>query len=129
MKSGNGANKPKVRKKQWHVLKGQNSWTLFKVISEIVNGFETMNAVGPCVSIFGSARTEEDDPYYKAAEEVARLLVGQGFGVITGGGPGIMEAGNRGAYNAKGVSVGLGINLPFEDRKSTRLNSSHVASS
>lgn len=114
MRSGNGTNKPRIRKKQWHVLKGENSWTLFKVISEIVNGFETMNAVGPCVSIFGSARTDEDDPYYKAAEEVARLLVGQGFGVITGGGPGIMEAGNRGAYNADGVSVGLGINLPFE---------------
>lgn len=112
MKSGNGA-KP-VPKKQWHTLKGENSWTLFKVISEIVNGFETMNAVGPCVSVFGSARTDPENPYYQAAEEVARLLVEQGFGVITGGGPGIMEAGNRGAHLAKGKSVGLSINLPFE---------------
>src|SRR5690625_7538874 len=100
--------------KQWQVLKGQNSWTLFKVISEIVNGCETMNAGGPCVSIFGSARREEDDPYYKAAEEVARLLVGQGLGVITARGPGIMEAGNRGGCDARGVSVGLGSSLRFE---------------
>lgn len=101
--------------KQWGtVLKGENSWTMFKVISEFVDGFETMNHVGPCVSVFGSARTKPDHPYYKLAVEIARLLTLEGYGVITGGGPGIMEAGNKGAFLTGGKSVGLNINLPFE---------------
>lgn len=101
-------------RKQWRVVKGENSWTLFKVIAEIVDGFETLNAIGPCVSIFGSARTKEDHPYYQAATEIAQKLVREGFGVITGGGPGIMEAGNKGASMEGGTSVGLNIELPFE---------------
>lgn len=120
---------PQKSKKQWRTLKGANSWTLFKVIAEIVDGFETLNAVGPCVSIFGSARTKPDHKYYKAATEIAQRLVQEGYGVITGGGPGIMEAGNRGAHMEDGVSVGLNIELPFEASNnkyiSPRKNLSH----
>ena len=101
--------------KKWgRQLKGENSWTMFKVLSEFVEGFETLNEMGPCVSIFGSARTKPDHPYYKMAVDIARLLTEDGFGVITGGGPGIMEAGNKGAHLYGGKSVGLNINLPFE---------------
>ena len=101
-------------RKQWRSLKGENSWTLFKVIAEIVDGFEILNSVGPCVSIFGSARTSPDSEYYQAAVEISRRLVREGFGIITGGGPGIMEAANKGAHMEDGVSVGLIIELPFE---------------
>jgi uncharacterized protein (TIGR00730 family) len=83
-------------------------------MAEFVEGFEKMSKIGPCVSIFGSARTKADNPYYLLAEEIAKKLVNAGFGVITGGGPGIMEAGNKGAFEAGGKSVGLGIELPFE---------------
>ena len=92
----------------------ESAWTMFKVISEFVEGFETMHKIGPCVSIFGSARTKPNDPYYMKAVELARLLTLEGFGVITGGGPGIMEAGNKGASLYGGKSVGLNIELPFE---------------
>lgn len=92
----------------------ESAWTMFKVISELVEGFETMHKIGPCVSIFGSARTKPDHPYYIKAVEIARLLTLAGFGVITGGGPGIMEAGNKGASLYGGKSVGLNIELPFE---------------
>lgn len=95
-------------------VKGENSWTMFKVLSEFVEGFETLTELGPCVSIFGSARTKPDHPYYKTAVDIARLLTEEGYGVITGGGPGIMEAGNKGASLYGGKSVGLNINLPFE---------------
>ena len=87
---------------------------MFKVISEFVEGFESLNEMGPCVSIFGSARTKPDHQYYKIAVDIARLLTEAGYGVITGGGPGIMEAGNKGAHLYGGRSVGLNINLPFE---------------
>ncbi len=100
--------------KQWTKIKGENSWTMFKVIAEFVDGFETMNRMGPCVSIFGSARTKPDNEYYRLAVEAARHLTESGFGVITGGGPGIMEAGNKGAALYGGLSVGLNIDLPFE---------------
>ncbi len=100
--------------KQWSEIKGENAWTMFKVIAEFVDGFEKMNSMGPCVSIFGSARTKPDHPYYKLATAVAEALVDEGFGIITGGGPGIMEAGNKGAYNKGGLSIGLNIELPFE---------------
>ena len=101
--------------KQWgRQLKGENSWTMFKVISEFVEGFESMTHIGPSVSIFGSARTKPDHPYYKLAVEIGRRLTDEGYGVITGGGPGIMEAGNKGAHLNGGKSVGLNIDLPFE---------------
>ncbi len=101
-------------KKQWTQMKGENSWTMFKVIAEFVDGFETLNKIGPCISIFGSARTKPDDKYYQLAVDISKRLTEEGFGVITGGGPGIMEAANRGAKLNDGVSVGLNIDLPFE---------------
>ncbi len=101
-------------KKHWPEIKVTDSWATFKIMAEFVEGFEKMSRIGPCVSIFGSARTKENNKYYLLAEEIARKLVNAGFGVITGGGPGIMEAGNKGAYEAGGKSVGLGIELPFE---------------
>jgi len=102
------------RMKQWTTIKGENAWTMFKVIAEFVDSFETMNKIGPCISIFGSARTKPDHPYYQMAVDVAKRMVEEGYGIITGGGPGIMEAGNKGAFDANGVSVGLNIDLPFE---------------
>ena len=109
---------PGMRKEQnhkgWNQIKTNDSWALFKIMGEFVNGFEKMSVIGPCVSIFGSARTKEDDLYYKLATSIAKSIAEAGYGVITGGGPGIMEAGNRGANLAGGVSVGLNIDLPFE---------------
>lgn len=99
---------------EWNEIKAENSWTMFKVIGEFVEGYERMNKIGPCVSIFGSARTKPDHKYYKMAVDIAKLMVDEGYGVITGGGPGIMEAANKGAAEAEGSSVGLGIDLPFE---------------
>jgi uncharacterized protein (TIGR00730 family) len=100
--------------KTWQEIKIQDSWTVFRVMAEFVEGFDKMTKIGPCVSIFGSARTKPENPYYKMAEDIAYKLVKHGYGVITGGGPGIMEAGNKGARRAKGKSVGLNIELPFE---------------
>jgi len=100
--------------RQWSKIKAENSWTMFKVIAEFVDGYERLNDIGPCVSIFGSARTKPDNRYYKLATEIAKLMVDEGYGVITGGGPGIMEAANLGAKEAGGPSVGLNIDLPFE---------------
>jgi uncharacterized protein (TIGR00730 family) len=100
--------------KEWTVMKGENSWTMFKVLAEFVDGFETLNKIGPCISIFGSARTKPNDKNYKLATAIASRLTEEGYGIITGGGPGIMEAGNKGAYLKGGLSVGLNINLPFE---------------
>src|SRR4051795_6652004 len=93
---------------------GQDSWRIFRIMAEFVEGFEVMGPVGQAVSIFGSARTRPADPYYKAAAQTARLFAKAGLGVITGGGPGIMEAANKGAYEAGGSSVGLNIMLPQE---------------
>jgi uncharacterized protein (TIGR00730 family) len=98
----------------WSEIKSANSWVIFKVMAEFVNAFEKLAQIGPCVTIFGSARTKPDNPYYKAAEEIAAKLVKRGYGIITGGGPGIMEAGNKGAFKEGGKSVGLNIELPFE---------------
>jgi len=100
--------------KSWSEIKTDNSWRIFKIMSEFVEGFEKLSRIGPCVSIFGSARTPPDHKYYKMAEEIAFKLTQFGYGVITGGGPGIMEAANLGATRGKGRSVGLNINLPFE---------------
>lgn len=102
--------------KNWTEIKSQDSWSVFKIMSEFVTGYETLSKIGPCVAIFGSARTKPDNKYYKMAEETAYLLVKKGFGIITGGGPGIMEAGNKGAHFGGGKSVGLNIVLPHEQR-------------
>ncbi|SFI81598.1 LOG family protein [Myroides guanonis] len=102
------------KQKSWNDIKSNDSWAIFKIMSEFVNGYEKMGRIGPCVSIFGSARTLKEDPYYKLAEEIAFKVSEAGYGVITGGGPGIMEAGNKGAHLGKGTSVGLNIDLPFE---------------
>ncbi|GAA4270361.1 TIGR00730 family Rossman fold protein [Hyunsoonleella aestuarii] len=100
--------------KGWNEIKTNDSWAIFKIMGEFVNGFEKMSKIGPCVSIFGSARTKPDHKYYKLAEKIAKGIVEAGYGVITGGGPGIMEAGNKGAHLGGGTSVGLNIDLPFE---------------
>lgn len=106
--------KKAFKEKTWNEIKTTDSWQVFKMMSEIVDGFEKMAKIGPCVSIFGSARTKPDNKYYKLSEEIAYKLTEEGYGVITGGGPGIMEAGNKGASKGKGRSVGLNIDLPFE---------------
>ncbi len=100
--------------KDWNEIKASDSWQIFKIMSEFVQGFEKLASIGPCVSIFGSARTKPDSKYYKLAEDIAYLLTQHGYGVITGGGPGIMEAANMGAKKGKGKSVGINIDLPFE---------------
>ena len=100
--------------KGWNEIKTNNSWAIFKIMGEFVSGFEKLSRIGPCVSIFGSARTKPDQKYYKLSVAIAEKIVENGYGVITGGGPGIMEAGNKGAHLAGGTSVGLNIDLPFE---------------
>jgi len=104
----------KFEPKTWNEIKTNDSWAIFKIMSEFVEGYEHLSRIGPCVSIFGSARTKPDHPNYILAEEIAYKLTQNGFGVVTGGGPGVMEAGNKGAHRGKGVSVGLNIDLPFE---------------
>jgi len=106
----------KLKQKTWNEIKTNDSWAIFKVMSEFVDGFEKMSRIGPCVSIFGSARTKPEHKYYVLAESIAFKLTQNGYGVITGGGPGIMEAGNKGAHRGGGVSVGLNIELPFEQQ-------------
>lgn len=95
-------------------IKARDAWSLLKIMSEFVQGYEKMSHMGPCVSIFGSARTPPDQKYYHLAEKIAFLLAKKGFGIITGGGPGIMEAANKGAHRGDGTSVGVNIRLPFE---------------
>lgn len=95
------------------------TWRIFRIMAEFVEGFETLSRIGPCVTIFGSARTPEKDKYYKLAVEMARIAVKNKYGVITGGGPGIMEAANKGATEAGGISIGLNIQLPFEQKPNT----------
>ncbi len=111
-------NEDKIRRafenKDWNEIKAGDSWQIFKIMSEFVEGFEKMAKIGPCVSIFGSARTKPDNPYYLLAEEIALKLTKEGYGIISGGGPGIMEAANKGAKSGGGKSVGLNIRLPFE---------------
>lgn len=102
------------QRKDWNEIQTADTWSIFKILSEFVQGFEKLAKIGPCVSIFGSARTKPDNKYFRLAEEIAFKLTQNGYGVITGGGPGIMEAGNMGAKKGGGRSVGLNIDLPFE---------------
>lgn len=106
-----------IRHKGWNEIKTNDSWALFKIMGEFVDGFEKMSAIGPCVSIFGSARAKPESKYFTLAERIARKIVEAGYGIITGGGPGVMEAANKGAHLGKGTSVGLNIDLPFEQHE------------
>jgi len=102
--------------KTWQEIHTTDSWRVFKIIAEFVEGFEKLSRIGPSVAIFGSARTHFNNKYYKIAEEIAFQLVQKGYGVITGGGPGIMEAANKGAKRGNGKSIGINIDLPFEQK-------------
>lgn len=106
--------KDAFEQKTWNEIKTADSWGIFKVMGEFVQGYDTLSRIGPCVTIFGSARTPESHPEYQLARTIAHDLTRKGYGIITGGGPGIMEAGNLGAQQGGGVSVGLNIELPFE---------------
>lgn len=109
--------------KGWNEIKTNDSWAIFKIMGEFVSGFEKMSKIGPCVSIFGSARTKENMGFYQLAVDISKRIAEAGYGVITGGGPGIMEAGNKGAHLAGGTSVGLNIELPFEQHDNPYIDS------
>lgn len=111
-----------LRQKTWDEIITKDSWMVFKVMAEFVDGYEKMARIGPCVSIFGSARLKPESKYYEMAVEIAEKITKIGFGVITGGGPGIMEAGNKGAFNTQGKSIGLNIDLPFEQHFNPYIN-------
>ena len=113
-------------KKDWNAIKVNDSWAIFKIMSEFVEGYDRLSQIGPCISIFGSARTKPGSKYYQLGVEVALKLTQKGFGIITGGGPGIMEAGNKGAQEGNGTSVGLNINLPFEQSHNQYIDLDHV---
>ena len=106
--------KQSFENKDWPEIKSSDSWNIFKIMSEFGEGYESLSKIGPCVSVFGTARTKPGTKYYEMAVEIGQKLAAAGLGVITGGGPGIMEAGNKGASKEKGASVGLNIDLPFE---------------
>lgn len=112
--------------KDWNDIKSHDSWEIFKIMGEFVEGFERLSKIGPCVSIFGSARTDPENKYYAIAEELAYQLTQHKFGVITGGGPGIMEAGNKGAKRGGGKSVGLNILLPFEQEPNIYIDNDKI---
>ncbi|MBL7692049.1 MAG: TIGR00730 family Rossman fold protein [Flavipsychrobacter sp.] len=111
-----------IKSRDWTETKAHSSWQIFKIMAEFVQGFETLARIGPCVSIFGSARTKPGHKYYELTVEISRRLAQEGFGIITGGGPGIMEAANKGAHLANGTSVGLNIDLPFEQESNPYIN-------
>ena len=114
--------------KDWNDIKATDSWQIFKIMSEFVEGFEKMARIGPCVSVFGSARTKANTKYYKLAEEISFKLTRAGYGVISGGGPGIMEAANKGARAGGGKSVGLNIELPFEQNPNAFIDADKLIS-
>lgn len=115
----------KLRMRDWTETRAHSSWQIFKIMAEFVQGFETLAKLGPCVSIFGSARTQPGHKYYELAVEVAKRLAEEGFGIISGGGPGIMEAANKGANAGGGRSVGLNIELPFEQNSNPFIDRTH----
>ena len=112
-------------RKDWSEIKSNDSWSIFKIMAEFVEAYDKMAKAGPCVAIFGSARTKPTHPHYLQAVEVGEKLARAGYGVITGGGPGIMEAGNKGAKQGEGVSVGLNIDLPFEQFHNIYIDRDH----
>jgi uncharacterized protein (TIGR00730 family) len=112
-------------RKDWNDIKSNDSWSIFKIMSEFVEGFDRMSKIGPCVSIFGSARTQEENPHYKLGVDLAEQLSKRGYGIISGGGPGFMEAANRGAQKGVGPSVGLNIDLPFEQNHNPYIDPAH----
>ena len=114
----------KIRK-DWNEIRINDSWAIFKIMSEFVEGYERMAKIGPCISVFGSARTKPDNKYYQLAVDVSEKLAKSGYGVITGGGPGIMEAANKGAQDGGGKSVGLNIDLPFEQNHNPYIDAEH----
>lgn len=120
------ANLPPRPSKDWKDRRVMDTWQIFKIIGEFVEGFEKLSRIGPCVSVFGSARVKPGHPYYELTVQVAEALVANGYGVITGGGPGIMEAGNKGARQAGGTSVGLNIELPFEQHFNPYVDREHL---
>lgn len=113
----------KFEQKTWNEIKTNDSWSIFKIMAEFVEGYERLAKIGPCVSIFGSARTKPGDKYYLLAEKIGYELTKHGYGVVTGGGPGIMEAGNKGAKKGHGTSVGLNIELPHEQHENPYIDS------
>lgn len=113
------------QRKDWSEIKSNDSWSIFKIMAEFVEAYDKMAKAGPCVAIFGSARTKENHPHYQQAVEIGEKLARAGYGVITGGGPGIMEAGNKGARQGNGVSVGLNIDLPFEQFHNQYIDRDH----
>ena len=119
--------KKMYKTKDWTEFTAESSWRMFKIMAEFVEGFERMDKIGPCVSIYGSARTDPANPYYPLAEKLAARMAQEGFGIITGGGPGIMEAANKGAHSMNGKSVGLILNCHLNSmriRILIRINSS-----
>lgn len=114
-----------ISRKDWTEIKTNDSWAIFKIMSEFVEAYDRMSKIGPSVSIFGSARTNPDNKYYQYAVDIARKLSDLGYGTITGGGPGIMEAGNKGAFETGGKSVGLNIDLPFEQNHNPFIDAEH----
>lgn len=116
----------KFKQKTWNEVKTNDSWAIFKIMAEFVEGFERLSKIGPCVTIYGSARTKPNHKYYKLAENIAYKLTKHGYGIITGGGPGIMEAGNKGAKRGGGTSVGLNIELPHEQHENPYIDDDKV---
>ena len=112
-------------RKDWNSIKSNDSWSIFKIMSEFVDAYDRMSKIGPCISIFGSARTKENNPYFGIGEDLAFKLATLGYGIISGGGPGIMEAANKGAQKGKGPSVGLNIDLPFEQNHNPYIDAVH----
>ena len=112
-------------RKDWSEIKSNDSWSIFKIMSEFVEAFDRLSKIGPCVSIFGSARTSEDNNFYLLGVQIAKELGSLGYGIISGGGPGIMEAANKGAQEANSPSVGLNIDLPFEQNHNPYIDQSH----
>jgi hypothetical protein len=113
------------QRKDWNDIKSNDSWSIFKIMSEFVEAYDRMSKIGPCVSIFGSARTKEENEYYSLSVELGQKLATLGYGIITGGGPGIMEAANKGAQLGEGPSVGLNIDLPFEQNHNPYIDPDH----